>query len=302
MSRQDRNPAKIHHTRTQDARPASFDGGIEMLEARKADCVGSLYQDSERPDLIVDNGDLPATARDLRDLLARSQCLFDRGVPVKVVPNPNVGPPAAIRLTANRVVVEAHRLGRPVKLVGEELVPVTLPDRVTRMYLEMDGEWHLPTLAGICTAPVTYGSDPNSRPPSNEFTDHLRASESLSGAWRALDSQDRMVKLCRDANREWNGFLVSMGLKGSGSKSRRPGKQEFASSPILRTTRNTLLSHAIGDAKKSIGKHVRVHRRVREDSGRMHVSLRAALLYVDGASYAIDGVDAPKGRPVRQMQ
>jgi hypothetical protein len=33
-------------------------------------------------------------------------------------------------------------------------VPVTLPDRVARMYLEMDGEWGLPPLAGISTAPM----------------------------------------------------------------------------------------------------------------------------------------------------
>ena len=29
-----------------------------------------------------------------------------------------------------------------------------MPDRVARMYLEMDGEWNLPSLAGICTAPL----------------------------------------------------------------------------------------------------------------------------------------------------
>ena len=40
------------------------------------------------------------------------------------------------------------------KPVGDELEPVTLPDRVARMYLEMDGEWDLPPLAGICTAPL----------------------------------------------------------------------------------------------------------------------------------------------------
>ena len=40
---------------------------------------------AEKPDLIVDPGDLPATARELRDLLASSGRLFDRGVPVKVV-------------------------------------------------------------------------------------------------------------------------------------------------------------------------------------------------------------------------
>jgi hypothetical protein len=124
------------------------------LGATTADCNGPLSPPREKPDLIVDRADLPATARDLRDLLAQSPCLFDRGVPVKVVPSPAGGPPTAIRLTASRVVVEAHRLSRPVKVVGEELLPVTLPDRVTRMYLEMDGEWDLPPLAGICTAPL----------------------------------------------------------------------------------------------------------------------------------------------------
>ncbi len=37
---------------------------------------------AEKPDLIVDPGDLPATARELRDLLAASGRFFDRGVPV----------------------------------------------------------------------------------------------------------------------------------------------------------------------------------------------------------------------------
>ena len=38
--------------------------------------------------------------------------------------------------------------------MGEELVPVTLPNGVARMYLEMDGEWDLRPLAGICMAPL----------------------------------------------------------------------------------------------------------------------------------------------------
>jgi hypothetical protein len=107
-----------------------------------------------KPDLIVDNGDLPATAHALCDLLAQSGCLFERGVPVKVVASPDGGPPTAIRLTADRVVLEAHRLCRPVKQVCDEVVPVTLPPRVARLYLLMDGERSLPPLAGISTAPL----------------------------------------------------------------------------------------------------------------------------------------------------
>jgi hypothetical protein len=108
----------------------------------------------DKPYLLVDNSDLPATARGLRDVLARSENLFDRDGPVQVVPSRHGGPPIARRMTPSRIVREAHRLCRPVKLVAEELVPVTLPNGVARMYLEMDAEWGLRPLAGICTAPV----------------------------------------------------------------------------------------------------------------------------------------------------
>ena len=52
----------------------------------RLDAAAKIYVAEEllacdKPDLIVDSGDLPATARELRDLLAHSGCLFDRGVP-----------------------------------------------------------------------------------------------------------------------------------------------------------------------------------------------------------------------------
>jgi hypothetical protein len=60
----------------------------------------------------------------------------------------------AIPLTANNVVIEAHDLCQPIKINHQgELVAVTLPDRVARMYLDM-GDWNLRPLAGITTAPV----------------------------------------------------------------------------------------------------------------------------------------------------
>jgi putative DNA primase/helicase len=108
----------------------------------------------DKPDLVVDPANLPATARELRDVLARSETLFDRDGPVQVVPSRDGGSPIARRMTPSRVVREVHRVYRPVKPVGKELVPVTLPNSVARMYLEMDGEWDLRPLAGICTAPV----------------------------------------------------------------------------------------------------------------------------------------------------
>lgn len=108
-----------------------------------------------KPDLIVHAGDLPATARALRDLFAASGQLFDRDMPVKLMQPADGGPMLAIPLTANNVIIEAHDVCQPVSInVKGERREVTLPERVARMYLDLRGEWHLPPLAGITTAPL----------------------------------------------------------------------------------------------------------------------------------------------------
>jgi hypothetical protein len=76
---------------------------------------------------------------------------------VKIVSAADGGAPTAIQLTPNGIVMEAHQLCRPVKVQGDEVVPVTLPERVGRMYLHLSGEWGLPPLAGVTTAPVLSG-------------------------------------------------------------------------------------------------------------------------------------------------
>jgi hypothetical protein len=122
------------------------------------------------PELIIHAGNLPATAEALRDLFSASGKLFDRGLPVRVIRPADGAPPSAMPLARHNVVIEAHRLCQPVKVDSDgERVLVTLPDRVAQMYLDMAGEWQLPPLAGISTAPllsadgivrVTDGYDP----------------------------------------------------------------------------------------------------------------------------------------------
>jgi hypothetical protein len=108
-----------------------------------------------KPDLVVHASDLPATAEALRDLLAASARLFDRGMPVRIVKPADGGPPSATRLTKHNVVIEAHRLCQPVRFDAKgERQPITLPDRLAQMYLDMAGEWDLPPLAGVSTAPL----------------------------------------------------------------------------------------------------------------------------------------------------
>jgi hypothetical protein len=107
-----------------------------------------------KPELIIHAGDLPATAEALRDLFAASGKLFDRGLPVRVIRAADGSLPSALPLTKHNVVMEAHRLCQPVKLGDGAAIPVTLPDRVAQMYLDMAGEWNLLPLSGISTAPL----------------------------------------------------------------------------------------------------------------------------------------------------
>ncbi len=109
----------------------------------------------QKPELIIEAGDLPSTVEALRELLADSDRLFDRGVPVRIVFPANSNLPVAIPLTKNNVVMEAHRKCQPMRFDrGGKLVAATLPDRVAQMYLDLFGEWSLRPLAGISTAPL----------------------------------------------------------------------------------------------------------------------------------------------------
>jgi putative DNA primase/helicase len=108
-----------------------------------------------KPELVIHAGDLPATVEALRDLFAASGRLFDRGLPVRVIRPAHGSLPSALPLTKHNVVMEAHRHCQPVKLGGDgEHIPVTLPDRVAQMYLDMAGEWNLLPLAGVSTSPL----------------------------------------------------------------------------------------------------------------------------------------------------
>jgi hypothetical protein len=108
-------------------RPIDFQDVLEW--SPKPSCSVAL----PRTDLIVDSGDLPAAARELRDLFASSGRFFDRGLPVIVIQPADGGLPIAERLTANRIVIESHQICRPVRPQGDGLVPVTLPNRVARI-------------------------------------------------------------------------------------------------------------------------------------------------------------------------
>jgi putative DNA primase/helicase len=108
-----------------------------------------------KPELMVHSSNLPASAEALRDLFAASGKFFDRGVPVRIVRRADDSLPLARPLTNHGVAIEAHRLCQPVTINAKGLkVAITLPDRASKMYLDLFGEWNLPPLAGVTTSPL----------------------------------------------------------------------------------------------------------------------------------------------------
>ncbi len=107
--------------------------------------------DNTRPVLIIDTGDLPRVARQLRDIIAKSGQFFDRGGPARISWQASEKVPIVVRLNIHGVVRAAHDLCRPINIEGNF---VTLSERVASLYLDMNGEWHLLPLVSISTAPI----------------------------------------------------------------------------------------------------------------------------------------------------
>jgi hypothetical protein len=122
-------------------------------KAQGADAAGArMGHEEAKPKkvLVIDKGELPQVAERVRDIIAASAKYFDRGVPVRITKSADSKLPTASPLTTHGVVRAAHQFCRPIK-DGEN---ATLPDRVAALYLDMAGEWKLPPLVVISTAPI----------------------------------------------------------------------------------------------------------------------------------------------------
>jgi hypothetical protein len=103
----------------------------------------------------VEPSDPDRTVAALRDVLANADRLFDRGVPVRLVKDKVLGGTVAQEMTPPGLVLMAHESCRPRKVdrKGEE-VDARLPRDIAVMYLDWRGEWNLPALNGIASAPM----------------------------------------------------------------------------------------------------------------------------------------------------
>ena len=135
------------------------DGEPPDAEALALSVAGAqAFVDDLKPDLVIERGNLPAAVYALRDAFVKAGELYERGVPVRVVPSKRGGLPQIRPLTVENVILDAHKLCRPVvkKRKGrrEWTEPVNFPQPGARQYLALKGEWDLPPLEGISTAPL----------------------------------------------------------------------------------------------------------------------------------------------------
>lgn len=112
---------------------------------------------AELPDLIIERANLPAAAARLADQLSAADVFFQRAEALVKVVESDRGP-IARPITVHDVVIHGHRVCRPVvqKIIQGEsaLEPVTLPDRVARLYLNLHDKWTVGALNGVCRAPI----------------------------------------------------------------------------------------------------------------------------------------------------
>ncbi len=111
----------------------------------------------EKPRLLVENASPNVTIAKLRDILAGADGLYDRGVPVRLAFDQTQKGIVAQTMTPDSLVLMAHGVCRPyaIKKAGE--TDIRLPRAFAVMYLEWRGQWCLPPLNGVASAPLLQG-------------------------------------------------------------------------------------------------------------------------------------------------
>ena len=101
--------------------------------------------DTARPGLLVDPVNPDVTVGQMRDVFAANGQFFDRGGPVRIIIDPTDGGAIASRQNPDAIVLAAHRLARPYKLLikprGKRLTEdACLPKSIAAMYLRAESD------------------------------------------------------------------------------------------------------------------------------------------------------------------
>ena len=108
----------------------------------------------EKPRLLVENASPNVTIAKLRDILAGAGGLYARGVPVRLAFDQTQKGIVAQTMTPDSLVLMAHGVCRPYAIKKGDETNVRLPRAFAVMYLDWRGQWHLPPLNGVASAPL----------------------------------------------------------------------------------------------------------------------------------------------------
>ena len=151
---------------------AAFDGGPGSSGFNFTGGFADIFDDAEemqdpfvdtaqshKPRLLVENCSPDRTVSALRDILSDAGSLYDRGVPVRLAFDQIQGGTVAQEMTPDALVLMAHTVCRPYELKEQKDGTVIEANaRLSRtfavMYLDWRGEWRLPPLNGIASAPL----------------------------------------------------------------------------------------------------------------------------------------------------
>ena len=125
-----------------------------------AEEIASAPEDQKvKPRLLIERNDPNITVEALRNLLSDSGEFFERGVPVRLTNDQFCGGKKAQIVSPDLLVMIAHQISRPY--ISKELSDgsiiekdARLPLDIARMYLAWQGDWRLPHLRGISSAPM----------------------------------------------------------------------------------------------------------------------------------------------------
>lgn len=115
----------------------------------------------ERPRLLIEDCSPDRTVSQLRNILAAGGDLYDRGGPVRLAFDQIQRGTVAQGMTPDALVLAAHATCRPyvIKTKNDGSVyeaDARLPRAFAVMYRDWRGEWGLPPLNGIATAPLLH--------------------------------------------------------------------------------------------------------------------------------------------------
>ena len=138
-----------------DAGTARVVAAIEHAVKPDPPIVGAIA----KPRLFVEMAAPDRTVAALRDILIRAGGLYDRGVPVRLAFDQTQNATVAQVVTPDVLVLLVHGACRPYGLKPQRdgsivEVDVRLPRAFASMYLDWRGEWRLPLLNGIASAPL----------------------------------------------------------------------------------------------------------------------------------------------------